>query len=1818
MSDEASSQQSGRIFYKSKDAEEFAQKLKEDLVAVYAPYREEDQAWRAEMASTQRSMSLALDQLVHSVSNLPNAIAAVLRGPAQGQFAQPPPPPPDLYRQPSPANPIFTPPPRNMGGTSREPSPPNQPHQPRQQSPYEHQDARRQGSRLTPFPEHLGNESQPYRPTPLREYTPAYQPEPAMTAPTGRTIGDKPTKYSGSYKENLEQWLHLLEIYFANNGVPPERKSGIFVTFLTGEALSFYFHLLRLSESDSLEWPALRQAYKERFESSLPRIQYLRQALDRVRYKGIDRMFEYCQTFRDVEVQIFNMTFIERLERFTRPLPSDCIMHIYNGIPELFKKENMEIAYQAARLWSTNHLIANQRHDRHRSTNSAHSKKKVKFTPMLTIPGLPKERDKEKERDKDREEDELDMMDVSKAKCYNCERIGHLAVNCNQPKKPRVSRQGGFGKKAARPSRTLYALEIEGESSEEEEEEEPPDSYYHDGEYIDIDDLPTVDYEYLNLMPYCFDDSTEFNDVDEPDGESEWDGYTGVLSEYGEDCLDLLSVYVDNATGMREAGHLTVRSAPLPLYSAEIEGWEGKAIIDSGASTQYIGQNAVSAIKGINVIDIPPRMIRIAGQGDEVAKVPVSKIATFDIKLGDLPTESIGAYVFPLDKPDIVLGMGWLEKHNPLPDWRMKTWEFTRNGRRYQLNPTRRIPTFKVEPAESNSVTDTPDDEHACIQLMESTVHPEVDNPQLVSEPELPKEGKVPRVRERLQHHKNTVLGWLREKCPNLSRERLQHHKNTVLGWLRENCPNLLRPVGIPAKLQPFTIDTGPNPPIKIPQRKYSPADQDKINEFVKENLENGVISESESPWSSPIVVAAKRDGSPRICLDYRALNAITVKDAYPIPQIDESFLHFAGAKYFTLLDMKSGYWQIPLDEQAKLKTAFSTRHGHYHWNVLPFGLTNGVAGYQRRINTVLARCLDLFVLVYIDDILIFSRTTKEHERHVKEVLRTLNDVGMVLNLDKCEFFVTEVKFLGHIISPNGIRPNPENIAKVLDWPAPRTITDVRGFNNLANHYSRYVKDFAELALPLTDLQRGSPPKGAPVEWTPECQGAFDRIKKALTSSPVLIHPDMTKPFILDPDASQFRIGAVLQQYSTDPDGKQRLHPVAYESKKLTPTEQRYSSQERELLAAKHSLNHWRHLLDGSQVTIRTDHESLKVYRTKRPMTRRLARFMDEIEHYDPTIIYRPGKLQVVPDALSRLAGRCEGPPADTDRFQGMEDGKDRESEEHRGNEDVGNGIVEQGNTEDGNPDHEPRRDSATSTPSHPRMFYDRVAAHLAKQAEIDDTDDDFKAACARYRLQKRGVLFNVETQRRVVMDAEKLKEIMESTHKDLGHYGARATAGAVRQRFEVANDLWEEGRKVLEGCVPCQLFKQVPDPASTATIHPFEAKDPFQMWGIDFVGPLVETTLGNKYLITAIDYCTGKAIAHPLEERSTAAAMDMMEEIVWTYGPPESIITDNGQEFNAFDFLALLKRYGIRRTPTSPGHPQTNGKVERLNHEIVQRLQRIAQEEGNDMKHWDLYLQRALFAYAAHTNSRTGMSPFKLQFGVEPKLPSAASLSSTPISHVEREMTAEERRHRIQDLSKYRSVATARYQEAIRRLAEDRDDAVFLRDPIQRGDLVMRSPINRQSKLHPKWEGPFVVLDISDTDAFQLASSNGHIVKNLVNKARLRKLDPEERAKYADEYWIASNRLRKHDELAKQQRQINELDIRARQATIEALERQKRGQPAPLTEFVEITRQRQELAAKRTAAQAELHVEAPPVPMGRPRRLRRLTPKALEASKAS
>src|SRR5579859_323246 len=581
-------------------------------------------------------------------------------------------------------------------------------------------------------------------------------------------------------------------------------------------------------------------------------------------------------------------------------------------------------------------------------------------------------------------------------------------------------------------------------------------------------------------------------------------------------------------------------------------------------------------------------------------------------------------------------------------------------------------------------------------------------------------------------------------------------------------------------------------------------------------------------------------------------------------------------------------------------------------------------------------------------------------------------------------------------------------------------------------------------------------------------------------------------------------------------------------------------------------------------------------------MTRRLGKFMEEIEHYDPQFGYRPGRLQTVPDSLSRISGQREdGEPASTSTDKLLEIGEG-EGDSENDDDDDGDGDGEDNDT----PAHSMRLKIR-----HDNDYFHQIMRYLkAKHAE-HQIEDRIKEDASNYEL-KDEVLYFKDTGIQVIVDKALFDQVVEAIHKDLGHYGKKTTLDGVADRYIVATDIWRDGGKELNACIPCQLYKpsSAPSMKQTATIHLYEQRSPFATWGIDWVSPLVETAAGNRYLITAIDFATSKAYARPYPERSGTAVIALLKHIIYECGKPAEVLTDNGEEFKGSEFESFLARYKIKHSCTSPGHPQTNGKVERLNHELIQRLQRISADEGHQREKWDQYLPQALLAFHAHKNQRVGCSPFYLQYGVEPVLPHA-SIVTSPISALEREIAKQDRRTRVKDLNKYRTEAAERYRITLEKLAKIRDEHAFVNDPILPGDLVMREPLSRRSKLHPRWDGPFVIIAATEKDAYQLATANGYRLPNLVNVARLRKLDQAERKRYTEDFWDASSRLQLQDRIAQDQNVLNDVNKRLAEATQRHLEDQRRGARADLTEIDQLAREKRE--TEKALKEAHIQQEA-------------------------
>ncbi len=419
------------------------------------------------------------------------------------------------------------------------------------------------------------------------------------------------------------------------------------------------------------------------------------------------------------------------------------------------------------------------------------------------------------------------------------------------------------------------------------------------------------------------------------------------------------------------------------------------------------------------------------------------------------------------------------------------------------------------------------------------------------------------------------------------------------------------------------------------------------------------VIQKSNSPWSSPVTLVLKPNGKWRFCIDYRKLNGITRKDNHPLPRNDAIFDKLGGSKWFSTMDMASGYWQIGMDEKDIEKTAFITHEGLYEWKVMPFGLTNAPATFQRTMQLVLGELFYTIAPVYIDDIIVHSETFEDHIRDLEEVFEKIRIANLKFGPEKCKFCFQEIKFLGHIIGKDGIKTDPAKIEKVKNYPRPVNITQLRGFLGLAKYYRKYIKDFAKLAKPLNDLTKGF--KSKPLEtrdgikmkrkksekeknreneefmnnWEEKQEEAFKLLKEKLVTAPILIYPDFRKEFILYTDASKIALGAILHQKGDD--GKE--HVIAYENKTLNKAEQNYSTTELECLAVVWAVEKFDYYLEGNKFKIITDHTALKWLFNKKEPKGRIARWIIRIQPYicNMEVIHKSGRKHMNADALSRI-----------------------------------------------------------------------------------------------------------------------------------------------------------------------------------------------------------------------------------------------------------------------------------------------------------------------------------------------------------------------------------------------------------------------------------------------------------------------------------------------------------------------------------------------------------------------------------------------------
>ena len=425
------------------------------------------------------------------------------------------------------------------------------------------------------------------------------------------------------------------------------------------------------------------------------------------------------------------------------------------------------------------------------------------------------------------------------------------------------------------------------------------------------------------------------------------------------------------------------------------------------------------------------------------------------------------------------------------------------------------------------------------------------------------------------------------------------------------------REIDFPIYLVPGTA------PISLPPYRMAPAELKELKTQLQELVDRGFIRPSISPWGAPVLFVKKKDDTWRFCIDYRQLNKVTIRNRYPLPRIDDLFDQLQGARVFSKIDLRSGYHQLRIRESNIPKTAFRTRYGHYEFLVMSFGLTNASAVFMALMNRVFRPYLDRFVIVFIDDILVYSRSELEHERHLGLVLQILRQYHLYAKFSKCEFWLSRVGFLGHVVSVDDIYVDPQKVEAVANWEQPTTVTEVRSFLGLAGYYRRFIKGFSKIAGPLHCLTR----KRVKFEWTDRCEGSFQTLKERLTSAPVLTMLEGNEGFEVYSDASYQGLGCVLMQHK---------RVVAYASRQLKKHELNYLTHDLELAAVIFALKTWRHYLYRVTCQIFTDHKSLKYLFTQKELNLRQRRWMELLKDYDCKFDYHPGKANVVADALSR------------------------------------------------------------------------------------------------------------------------------------------------------------------------------------------------------------------------------------------------------------------------------------------------------------------------------------------------------------------------------------------------------------------------------------------------------------------------------------------------------------------------------------------------------------------------------------------------------
>ena len=754
-----------------------------------------------------------------------------------------------------------------------------------------------------------------------------------------------------------------------------------------------------------------------------------------------------------------------------------------------------------------------------------------------------------------------------------------------------------------------------------------------------------------------------------------------------------------------------------------------------------------------------------------------------------------------------------------------------------------------------------------------------------------------------------------------------------------------------------ITVET--RNPVYMKPRRVPLAWEKEVDEQVKEMYKNNIIRKSCSPWNAPILLVKKKDQSVRFVCDFRALNDITKKDTYPLPQIKDVIDKMQGMKFWTTLDAASAYWSIPMAEEDKEKTAFSVPRGKFEFNVMTFGLCNAGASYQRMMDMVLSGISPGRALAYVDDIVVFSPTFSEHLSALKEVFERLRNAKISLKLSKCVFAASEVEYLGFVLSEKGVRPQSRLTEAIQNFATPKNKKEVKRFLGLSGFYREFIRGFAEIAAPLNRLTRDQ----VTFDWNTDCDTSFKALKAGLLCSPVLAFPQTNREFIVEVDASKHAVGGVLSQRQED----DSIHPVAYYSSALKDNEKEWAPYTQEAYALVLATRHWNTYLRGNAFTIFSDHNPLVYLKTKKDPKDLLARWITELEGYNFSVKYVPGKSNQKADALSRNEN-CRLNKIPEDRLDEM--------------------IY------------------AIST-SHPNF------SEQLRTEQNSDVITKYTKSCVEQNIKiEEGQLRRVSKQLRVekgiltkngrpVVPPSMRKFVVEEIHK-IGHYGAEKLYDLVKKRF-----YWPKMFGYITNfCNECKICSQckVDCPTPKAPLVPIrEPESPLEFISID-VAHLPTTKDGFRYVLLVGDIFSKYIEAVPMQNQEADTIVDTLwRGWITKLGCPVYLHSDQGSNVDGETIRIVCDKFNIQKRRTSGYHSEGNGFAERNIRSIREMLRTALLEFELPQNQWTTILPGVIFALNTSVSSATRCSPYEVIFGRLPILPidlvfgTPESFASTP-----------------------------------------------------------------------------------------------------------------------------------------------------------------------------------------------------------------------------